>query len=684
MPPRPRINPELQSLLDVLGIKAANLPLATYRNLQEALFGSRGEGVALSNATNANLRERIKNIQNPAIQIKGLLDRLSLLPLYINEAEPGKSKALEFSERHHEALASQRLSSLVAIDKQNKSSLISALMESEFGEHANSTDIFNTKKLPWTVTEHPLSELKALPKKIDHPGVFEYIGTKNNGSPKWLWDSKTDKTMATTDSMLREGYIAISYTWGRFRLSGQWRTEPGVPWRMPALRPNGQLDISNLKRVLCQLPNARYFWIDVYCIDQENKEEKAREIDKQGAIFENAKGVLAWLWTIDDAKEFSEAMQELGSALRWYFTQYPTSDSRSKMKSPSELVLVDEFGKKLREDPWFSSLWCLQEKVLAPATIWIARDGSFCRINKEFATTHFIAQAMSLVLAREALYEDNVQDDGLLTLDPTANHVLHGCNPHWDDWTIFDKWRGWTFQKASIITCLAASRINILLAASKRTAIEARGLACLAALKIGYNKKYEDDRNDKDPFNSTGGLPVTLLQDVMRAEGGNFFDCVHQEDHLTGILPTTASFVLNSLTLSLSCGDWRIERDSFTTDVIIPQDTMIQQPLQEHGNTRLWLTNTSSDWSGATERPEDDIRAAVKQRGYKNVAILFIPLSISLNGLGKKNGYLTSRGMVLVSFDEHIIPERWHKAGMYYAKRTTHQRLSKSISVRGQ
>jgi hypothetical protein len=62
--------------------------------------------------------------------------------------------------------------------------------------------------------------LTKLPEKIVHPGaerqIGKEIGDELSGYPKYLWDNKNCATVLATKDILKEGYGALGYTWGRW------------------------------------------------------------------------------------------------------------------------------------------------------------------------------------------------------------------------------------------------------------------------------------------------------------------------------------------------------------------------------------------------------------------------------------------------------------------------------------
>ena len=71
-------------------------------------------------------------------------------------------------------------------------------------------------------------------------------------------------------------YVALSYVWGR--PSSDISNDPN---RLPANLPNTIQDAMTVTKRL----GYRYLWVDRYCIDQENEQEKADEVEKMDLIY---------------------------------------------------------------------------------------------------------------------------------------------------------------------------------------------------------------------------------------------------------------------------------------------------------------------------------------------------------------------------------------------------------------
>ena len=529
------------------------------------------------------------------------------------------------------------------------------------------------------------------------------MGVENKGKPKWLYDSLTDQTVRAEDYMFKQGFCAVSYTWGRWRLKDGWHQEPGCRWNVPTIirhQPGNPVEckfrMAELKEVLRRMPDVRYFWIDVLCINQDDQSpEKNEEIAKQGAIFKEARGVLVYLWSIDDGKQLAAALRELGDVLRFYWTLPIGDDRQAATDWEDQQPHIGAFGKALRTDPWFTSLWTLQETILAPASIWTARDGSFCRVLGNVLTTHEAATRFrELDLKEEA--SDELES---LQFDPTRHSAISTLFKSDNKFTReFSDWAEWASKTASITTCLSASRTSILLAASKREATACRGLAVLAALKVGFDEKYTEDSE------VAGKLPIDLLNDIMIEEGGAFFDCVHNSSGpLTNKLPTTADAVCAPVTVATYCNEWVLKQNG---ELFIPRGSLTNQ-LFSHEEMDLRF----SDKSFRGGDPEVLVKEYLLQKGIlvEHVEFLVTGYSYPLSGdsvadsdiqekaniehslclvsndrpLPERNS-AGARGVVLVTMMKDICDKncRWHKAGTYFSRGFQNERLEYDITVR--
>lgn len=286
--------------------------------------------------------------------------------------------------------------------------------------------------LPWQVKSIPVSQLIVSDDLHQtHSGNYEWIGEETNPNPKYLWDSQDGCTVRATPKILEDGYIAVSWTWGRYQQRSHdvplERYSRGVGpsgrrWKVPQLPngPNGKDLLHDLKVCLKSIDAHRYFWVDLLCIDQHNPYEMRMEIAKQASIFGKAKATLCYLWHQTKPEDLTEAMKGLGRLLNWALVfgdgkvladpetgpiehEFPLGSARHE-----EQAYHSRFGH-LKDDHWFTSLWALQEIVLAPAGVWMTRYGDMCKINGQILTTRLMAIIIRLLswaaFQREELWE---------------------------------------------------------------------------------------------------------------------------------------------------------------------------------------------------------------------------------------------------------------------------------------
>ncbi|KAJ9653651.1 hypothetical protein H2198_007202 [Neophaeococcomyces mojaviensis] len=178
-------------------------------------------------------------------------------------------------------------------------------------------------------------------------------------------------------------YRAISYTWGRWKLADGQQPETGLavdlssalPWQLPRINrnhftvPEFRQVINDICRPLASnLPAVDFLWLDLVCIDQRRGPLASLEIGRQAAIFQNATGVAVWL---SKTGKHAEDLKRL----RWMLTNIVTlvhgleSDVMHVFRHgpPAKWQQIEILIRirALLADPWFTSLWTLQEGYLS-------------------------------------------------------------------------------------------------------------------------------------------------------------------------------------------------------------------------------------------------------------------------------------------------------------------------------
>ncbi|KAG7039539.1 gibberellin 2-oxidase [Colletotrichum scovillei] len=119
------------------------------------------------------------------------------------------------------------------------------------------------------------------------------------------------------------------------------------------------------------VPQIHYVWLDVACIDQtRGSAEMALEVGRQAKIFKGATHTFAWLTKLSRQGYLSQTET----------LQQQAKLSRAEAKNGIERVQRGLDGTRqeielLGLDPWFSSLWTLQEAYLCPQSVFISRQG---------------------------------------------------------------------------------------------------------------------------------------------------------------------------------------------------------------------------------------------------------------------------------------------------------------------
>lgn len=204
--------------------------------------------------------------------------------------------------------------------------------------------------------------------------------------PFYLWDRVACRTVETHLLPPSAEYVAVSHTWGRYKLETEVDVD-GVSWRIPR---NSLFDVSRLSSILAQVPGGtRYVWLDLVCIPQDRSAIAVRKIGRQAQIFKSAKHCIVWLNTMENFDVLELVARYMAISL---FELDPSTTSPTTAESSEEIIQwvrdrdwqqmtlklsglfqpwEDLIFRELPEpQPWFTSLWTLQEICLRP-DMWV-------------------------------------------------------------------------------------------------------------------------------------------------------------------------------------------------------------------------------------------------------------------------------------------------------------------------
>ncbi|RDW62185.1 hypothetical protein BP6252_11618 [Coleophoma cylindrospora] len=194
-------------------------------------------------------------------------------------------------------------------------------------------------------------------------------------------------------------YNAISYTWGRYDIDSAFIEHKAnkrvmrntkaihineVRWAIPRIDPQHFTD-DEFRAVIkqsCVLGGAGktdFVWVDVACIDQRNGPQKDMEIGRQAKIFGGAQRVFIWLTRLSE-NALCGILTELAESSR-KATKHVNEMSGSTQREPTneqvDWILRSRTAlDNLFIDPWFTSLWTLQEAFLCPHAYLLGRKAT--------------------------------------------------------------------------------------------------------------------------------------------------------------------------------------------------------------------------------------------------------------------------------------------------------------------
>lgn len=236
-------------------------------------------------------------------------------------------------------------------------------------------------------------------------------------------------------------YNVLSYTWGRWSQTETTdHTLPvqGTTWRIPAVDKE-HFTVEEFQHVVQELgrDGIEWAWIDIACIDQEDDAVKMDEVGRQASIFNRASTAFVWLSRIPTG-ELTDSLHAMSDAASIYGSSPSTTRAERFLLN---LDTIHHSVATLFQDPWFSSLWTLQELIMRTDAVVLSKEGEMVRKTKSRARVYLgsiIADCGDLTrmsrLGKELLCNQGKQllptgKDTVTFSDPQVPAALEGKIP---------------------------------------------------------------------------------------------------------------------------------------------------------------------------------------------------------------------------------------------------------------
>lgn len=245
--------------------------------------------------------------------------------------------------------------------------------------------------------------------------VYRRILDETATPPTYLWDVAAKQSVRVADLPSCPDYLCVSHTWGRFvHRPEQWVDIPGVRWPVKTIT---LYDVHDIPDMLFGL-GADYVWLDLFCIPQQPCPEHHQEVANQAAIFRRASACVAWLNEIETWENTKKALNYVGlhylrnlcsldevqSTPEEYTEAFEGAGGHAELLKPGSV----------EPNPWFSSLWTLQEAALCPTlqictrTMELLRDNSGTPISLTtlFSVLTTPQESTTFFLSKHVRWED--------------------------------------------------------------------------------------------------------------------------------------------------------------------------------------------------------------------------------------------------------------------------------------
>ena len=229
-------------------------------------------------------------------------------------------------------------------------------------------------------------------------------------------------------------YIALSYVWG------------DVTDRQDILLDGHRFQVAkSLYEALSHLRDAfeiqkreLHVWADAVCINQDDLEERAREVKKMGLIYSQCTSVRAWLGgpPSEIAREMPLVRDFLNSFIDLSSRQTDAESGMNLVTSMKAAYAIKMVSSGLFVSPFWKRIWTIQELALAPTILFHYGQEAFTteEVLKLFAVYSRLAEKFYFP------WQDKpaATDPGTIAATVPAIHRLQRLRPL-HDWGYTDK-----------------------------------------------------------------------------------------------------------------------------------------------------------------------------------------------------------------------------------------------------
>ena len=177
------------------------------------------------------------------------------------------------------------------------------------------------------------------------------------------------------DSM--PSYLAISHVWSEELFAPIYLDRSGNV----VLECRGMDMLRTLLEQRPELPEVKYCWVDTWCIQQSDPEDKTRQIPLMYNIYKEAQYVVVVVkhWFSFSQEEWDIVVSNLQKAFEYELDPltYRTPEALAYYNTPEvseNLTAAMEMIEELVSIPWFRRIWTAQEYILARDILWIGQD----------------------------------------------------------------------------------------------------------------------------------------------------------------------------------------------------------------------------------------------------------------------------------------------------------------------